>query len=150
MMLDYKCPECGWMDEELFFSHETPHDAVKCPDCGGRAPRLMPVIADTKSMWGDSHGYYDRGLGTYITGTKHKDRVCRERGLVPMSSLDKHFYEDRTEREQAKLQKQDDLITAYQDNLVKYDGDSIRASTEAMPAIECLDGTLDSLASDLI
>jgi len=142
-MFDYKCPKCGWQDEEFFHQRETPFESVVCAHCGSEAERQLPMMADTKTLWGDSHARFDRGLGCVVKNTHHREQLCKDRGLVPLDAMPNHYVEDRNERERSKSSAQQAVGDTYSSALVKFDGDSHRAAVEAMPASACLDGSLE-------
>lgn len=85
----YRCGACESTHEILHRAGDRPLHTV-CPDCDGVASvdiagTLRP--ARTACSWGDSKGYYDRGLGLYVENSQHRNRICKERNLVPESDL---------------------------------------------------------------
>ncbi len=97
-LYEFKCEECLDRIQELYRVMEVPA-TVMC-SCGGRANRVISLVANTASQWGDSHGYYDRGLGTYVENSQHRDRIMKKRGLVSTGDFDKYYVEDRLEQRQ--------------------------------------------------
>jgi putative FmdB family regulatory protein len=97
-MYEFRCSRCNRRMQDLFKVDECPK-LIECP-CGGLADRVVSLIANTTSQWGDSHGYYDRGLGTYVENAQHRERVMKKRGLVSLQDYDKNYVEDRLEKRQ--------------------------------------------------
>ncbi len=49
---------------------------------------MVSVFANTPARWGDSHGYFDRGLGCYVANSMERDRIMKERNLRPVSQTE--------------------------------------------------------------
>ena len=79
-------------------------DDQVCEICDGELDRQVSLWANTPARWGDSHGYFDRGLGMYIENSMHREQVMKEKNLRPVSQreLDDHqqaVYNDDQEHE---------------------------------------------------
>lgn len=84
----YRCFSCK-KSQEILHRGARPVNHV-CPGCDGIMDLDLPATlrpARTSCSWGDSKGYYDRGLGTYIENAQMRDRICKERNLIPESEL---------------------------------------------------------------
>lgn len=87
---EYTCDQ-GHITEELFFRGEKHPDTMACAHCENKATLIMSAMAKTAGRWGDSlggvNGHYDAGLGCTYQNHQEKDRILRERGLVPLEDL---------------------------------------------------------------
>lgn len=79
-LFDYGCSSCGHVHEAYIKVRPAP-GVVTCPNCGEGAKRKVSMPAKTASAWGDSAGYYDRGLGTYIQNDQHRRQVMAAQGV---------------------------------------------------------------------
>ena len=146
----YHCPTCKHTDEELYSIHEEPAAAIPCP-CGDGARRCMPLIAVTPGYWGDQtgkygvNGHYDAGLGVTYYNSKQRDAAIKAAGVAPLSDYPAHFWEDQSAKQQAAKDKRDKFAADYAAAVKRNNGDQIRASTEVMPAGECLAGSYDDI-----
>jgi hypothetical protein len=84
-LIEFACSQ-GHVTEELFRGKDVVADTVVCA-CGGEAKRQLPRIARTPGRWGDSAAVWNEGLGCMVNGAKDIDRICNERGLVPLADL---------------------------------------------------------------
>ena len=100
-LVEYKCRRCGLKSEELFRVNHVPGQ-ITC-GCGGMAVRCMSLIAATPGRWGDSHGYFDMGLGKYVENSMDRDKKMRQAGLVHCGDFDKHYMDDRLEKEERDI-----------------------------------------------
>lgn len=74
--------------EELFKAGKAP-DFLYSSD-GRIAKKDVSLIAKTAGYWGNGgnlNGTFDPGLGQFIEGSAHRDRVMKERGLVALSDV---------------------------------------------------------------
>lgn len=80
-----ECVSCGRRDEHLLRVGEPlPH--CSCPSASPQR-LVISTIAFTPGRWGDSHGYYSAALGKYIQNDSHRDRLCKEMNVVPLSDF---------------------------------------------------------------
>ena len=100
-LYEYKCEECRQEYVELWSYAMAPTD-MACL-CGGRAARKISLIARTPNRWGDTNGYWDPGLGSWIANSQDRDRKMKEMGVVPLADYDKYYVEDRLEKEDAQM-----------------------------------------------
>lgn len=87
---DYRCTECN-LDQQHICDFDEADDMV-CEVCEGKLLRGISLFAKTVNRWGDSNGYFDRGLGMYIENSMHREKVMKEKNLRPVSQkeLDDH------------------------------------------------------------
>ena len=96
---DYRCKPCD-LDVQIICDFDEADDQV-CEVCEAPLNRQLSLWAHTPARWGDSHGYFDRGLGMYIENSMHREKVMKEKNLRPVSQreLDDHqqavYNEDR-------------------------------------------------------
>ena len=148
-IFDYGCAECGFLQEDVVFLSGEPVPAqMVCPVCTKNAQQLVPLIARTDKSWGETHAHFDRGLGSMVKNRQDRERIARKKGLVPLEDMPRHYWEDSTQTRKTVLQKQDDVMHRYQAALKKHNGDKIKAIPEAMPARQCLDGSLSTTFSE--
>ena len=79
----YDCSRCNIFMEVFCEIEEA--DYQMCETCGDLLSKRMPVFANTPRRWGDSHGYFDRGLGCYVANSMERERIMKEKGLRPVS-----------------------------------------------------------------
>lgn len=146
----YHCATCGFEAEELYSIHEEPAAEIPCP-CAAGARRCIPLIAVTPGYWGDQtgkygvNGHYDAGLGVTYHNSKQRDAAIKAAGVAPLSDYPAHFWEDQTAKQQAAKDKRDKFAENYAAAVKRNNGDKIKATTEVMPAGECLAGTYDGI-----
>lgn len=97
-LYDYYCTH-GHKTEELFKQKIEAPQWIKCECCGSNARKAFPLIARTIHSWGDSYGYYDKGLNTYINNRKERETEMEKQGKVPLEDLPRYYTEDRAEKE---------------------------------------------------
>ena len=100
-LYEYKCEECRQEYVELWSYAMAPMN-MACL-CGGRAVRKISLIARTPNRWGDTNGYWDPGLGSWIANSQDRDRKMKEMGVVPLADYDKYYVEDRLDKEDAQM-----------------------------------------------
>jgi len=81
MIYEYKCPQC-----------ETKFDVVKhhndynreehCPNCDDEAARVFSTPYIPKAY----HAEYNQGLGCVVKSKKHKEEICKRKGLIEVGS----------------------------------------------------------------
>ena len=87
---DYLYKPCDYYQQIMCDFDEV--DDQACAICEGELDRQISLWANTPARWGDSHGYFDRGLGMYIENSMHREKVMKEKNLRPVSQreLDDH------------------------------------------------------------
>lgn len=130
-LFDFACGECGNETEDLVRSDVR---TLRCPDCGAEMDRLVSMPARTGARWGDSQGYFDRGLGTYVENSLHRERVMKEKGFVPVSDYPAGTVENYVHNQIEEKRKHERTVATFRDNLKKFGGDTTRAVTETFPA----------------
>ena len=112
---DYTCRTCNITSEEFMTFDE--EDNVKCESCGVQMKRCVTLWANTPSRWGDSHGYFDRGLGTYVKSNVHRDKIMKERNIRPVSEQEI----DEAQHESYSTHKQHEKdVVKFQSELAKH------------------------------
>lgn len=144
---EYTC-ECGAMAEDLFRVDEAP-DTIPCPRCDGELLRQVSLPSKTPGRWGDQtgkhgvNGFYDRGLGARYHNHLQRDRIAKQRGLIPLDDLGADWWERNTEKQLAEKKRDEDLAKSLKDTATKYGGNMARAVAEVMPARDILAGKYD-------
>ncbi len=143
-LADYICSPCRLVQEELV-KRPIPQ-YVPCEKCGQHAYKRPPVIARTDHSWGDSNGYYDRTLKTYVNNRQERERIMEAKGLVASEDVGKYFFEDSMEKSDAynaKLDKHaDEMFDAF--SKCKSIKDQERAWEKLVPAEKVFNGTYES------
>ncbi|MCP4437063.1 MAG: hypothetical protein GY913_21520 [Proteobacteria bacterium] len=114
----FRCQACE--HEEIididFDAGETT-DPRPCTQCGGEALVQFPKVPRDELLRREVEdgGYYDNGLGQWITDKKHRAAVCKAKGLIPVDG-------DIDTRAFARAERQrhlDDeaIISNYEDEL---------------------------------
>lgn len=98
-LFEYRCP-ANHVTEELFRGKDVVAATVVC-HCGAVATKALPRIARTPGRWGESGASWNHGLGCVVNGQKDIDRICNERGLVPLSDLPSDYLQTRMEHQRA-------------------------------------------------
>lgn len=110
-MYEYKCVQCNRRFEELFKVADCP-TVLECM-CGGLADRAVSLIANTAARWGDSHGYYDRGLGSYVENSQHRERLMKAKGVVSMEDYSTNYAEDKLEDRESDYKQHEVDVANY-------------------------------------
>ena len=112
-LYDYECNDCEHSEEFFMdFYDESP----QCSKCGATMYQKISLWANTPGRWGDSHGYFDRGLGTYVNNFAHRDKLMKEKGVQPVSNQDMEEYSHDVYAENKQHHKD---VTTYTDTLKK-------------------------------
>ena len=148
-LVDYECTDCPHVIEDVVYLQSEEQAAqLDCPACDGVALKKFPLIARTAHSWGDTNSYFDRGLGTVVRNRQHRERLCKEKGLVPLDDMPAHHWEDQTAAKVKRVEKRQQLTDRYTAALKKHHGDKIKAIPEALPARECLSGAINDIWED--
>lgn len=146
---EYGCNECTARAEDLFRVDEAPA-AMPCPRCStGELRRLVSLPAHTPGRWGDQtgrhgvNGVYDRGLGARYHTSMERERLCKERGLVPLSDLGDDWWQNQTDKQLADKAREEGLAESLLTTSARLGGDMSRAIAEVMPARDILAGKYD-------
>lgn len=83
---EYRCEDDHVTDELIRSADPIPETTV-CAFCGKEARHCLAAFARTPTRFGDSAGYFDRGLGIYVKNTMHRNQVMKKRGLMCLSDL---------------------------------------------------------------
>lgn len=127
-LYDVSCPSCGV--REVLARPNTP---VPCPSCGGATQRLVSMPARTSASWGDSQGYFDRGLGCYVENSQHRERVMKAKGLAPLSDFAKHAVEDYAESQVNERKEHERVMARLESNMKEHNGDQAAAIAATFP-----------------
>jgi len=139
----FTCTDCNHVTEEIFSISELIPTTYDCEVCGHTAAYNFPVHAKTSGRWGDGHSAYDAGLGMVIENSMHREKVLKEKGLVPIEDLGSHWEDDRAETIKRQHEKDVKFDSTYQENLNKHGGDAIEAMAETLPASDIVAGKFD-------
>lgn len=77
---EFKCDPCNSRVDRLL---PMEHGVQSCPSCDTEMKKMVTMPAFTPGHWGDSKGWFDRGLGMHINNFAHRDRVMKQKGLRP-------------------------------------------------------------------
>lgn len=88
--------------EEFFKSHKDAKDQVEFVSDEGEiyfGYKQISLIAKTQGNW-SGHGWFEKGLGTWVKNSKDRDRIASEKGLVAQddASSNKHMARDLMEK----------------------------------------------------
>lgn len=155
-LMNYKCKSCGHIEEELV-KRPVPQ-SLDCVQCGAPAPRVEVgyLIAKTPGRWGDQtgkygvNGHYDYGLGATYHNSMEKERIMKSKGLIPLSDLGTHAWDDAQDRARVKAGKRATLVDNYNAAKAKHGDDTAAVMAEAMPADKCIRGDFDDIFDDLL
>lgn len=144
---DYKCPNCGSVEEKFLKRHSVVE--VLCVNCDIVMHRLPPLIAKTASIWNDGwnagldgQGVYSMALGKKVHNKREEEKILNAKGFISEKELGSHWWDDQMAKKQAKLAEQDRLTDTYNSKVKEYNGDKTRAMTETFTTEACLDGSL--------
>lgn len=80
---DFNCSTCG--DYEIFTSIKAYTGKEPCPSCGKSGDRVF--VRNGMFMGaGVECAEYNPGLGMVVKNKKHREEVCRQRGLVEIGN----------------------------------------------------------------
>ena len=133
-LFDYTCP-LGHTEEHYFPVGEVAPKQVPCNICVDVGPdvhwakKQLPLISRTANRWGETNGYYSPNLQSYVHSSQHRERIMREKGLVDLRDMDKHFFEDRMEKE-CNDYIRDEADSAEYKKRLEETGDAGRAAAE--------------------
>tara|TARA_R110000824_G_scaffold62094_5_gene164659 strand:- start:22619 stop:23089 length:471 start_codon:yes stop_codon:yes gene_type:complete len=133
-LFDYACPDGHVEEHFISSSRKAPHQ-VPCNICIDEGPdvhwaiKQVPSISRTANKWGDTNGYYSPNLGAYVSNSQERDRIMRSKGLVDLRDMDKHFFEDRMEKECSEYKEAEADSQEYKRRLADH-GDAGRAAAE--------------------
>ena len=136
MIYEYKCPDCKHITEVLCKLAERT-ESHPCEGCGIPAPIILSLPAFTPRLWGDSHGYYDGSLGTYVKNSQHRDKILDEKGLVAESDLPSGFADSKIQDSINDKKAHDKNVSRFETSM-KDHGDVGRAFADTFPAEEIL------------
>jgi len=112
--------------------------------------KLVAMPAKTPTAWnggwtdGMDHTYYSRALGRKVANKREEEKILNAQGFVSESDLGKDWFETKQAEVRERAAEQDRRADVYNKTLAET-GDANKAMTEAFPARDCLDGTLDKL-----
>ena len=78
---DYECTTCGSLFEAMVDAEQR---ELACPTCRGLANRVYRRFGGMLGKNKGNYPYFDVQLGCTLESSQHRDRVAKERGLVPM------------------------------------------------------------------
>lgn len=101
---DYHCQPCK-LDIQVFCDVED-REGQRCENCKKFLSQMVSVFANTPARWGDSHGYFDRGLGCYVANSMERDRIMKEKNLRPVSQTELLDSQNATHDEHLQHEKE--------------------------------------------
>lgn len=89
----YFCPKCKNYEEILCSVADKPM-GLDCK-CSGDMLPVVTMPSRTRGQWGGvDTGYFDRGLGQYVSSYAEADKIARKKGLVRATDFNDKFIED--------------------------------------------------------
>lgn len=132
-LYETECLSCGRWDEHLLKVGEAVPD---CQRCSGKNRLAISTVAFTPGRWGDSHGSYNAGLGCYVENDMHRERICKERGLVMLDDVGSSTADSMLDR-----RRREDLATdKYIETFDKHKAEGAGFYHAAKAAKEVADG----------
>ena len=101
---DYHCKPCN-IDIQVFCDVDE-RNSQRCEKCKGFISQMVSGFASTPARWGDSHGYFDRGLGCYVANSMERDRIMKEKNLRPVSQTELLDSQNATHDEHIQHEKE--------------------------------------------
>ena len=101
---DYRCTKCN-LDQQHICDFDEADDMV-CEVCEGKLLRGISLFAKTVNRWGDTNGYFDRGLGMHIENSMHREKVMKEKGLRPVTQKELDDEQQEVYNETIRHEKQ--------------------------------------------
>lgn len=114
---DFKCDACGHIEEDEVLRWDEA-ESYRCVKCGGKTSIVPGSTTDLFSQ--NLYPYFDRGLGCLIKSKRHRDQICKERGLIPIDG-DYDIGRDMGVNEvQRQRREEDALAEEYIQSLGQY------------------------------
>ena len=123
---DFKCTNCD-AKAEVWRSFDD--ESKETCECGGEMKQCITLWAYTPGRWGASTGYFDRGLGTYVENYVHRDKLMKEKGLVPTTQQEQMDHQHAVHEEHKQHQKDVEKFT----EVYKKTNSSAEAAAAAFP-----------------
>ena len=102
ILVDYHCDRCA-KDDVHVFERERPAE-LTCETCGDPVDEIigMPSVDWFTKQYAAAGGYFDRGLGCFVTSAGHRRQIMAERNLVEFGDVGE-IHEDyqRKKRQEA-------------------------------------------------
>jgi len=99
MIYEYECPDCDTRFEKVKH-HSKSKEPENCIKCDTLAHRVMSLVRLTKV---EKHEY-NPGLGCVTKGKKHREEICKRRGLVEVGNEAKdNIHKDMAEQNKRVL-----------------------------------------------
>ena len=139
-LFDYCCGR--HTTEELFFPNEQIPEEKPCSKCGGRAIRMLPVVAKTPGRWGDQtgkygvNGFFDRGLGATYYNSMEKEKLMDAKGLTTLSSFGDDYVDDSLDKQTESDLRHERNIKTFKAKMAKTGGDAGKAIAETFTLSE--------------
>ena len=124
---DYYCEPCN-LNIQIFCEIEERHDQT-CEKCKDFLNQMVSVFANTPGRWGESHGYFDRGLGCYVANSMERDKIMKEKNLRPVSQNELVDHQSAVDNEHTQHNKDVEKFSS----VLKETGDFAQATKQTFP-----------------
>lgn len=82
MIYEYECPDCNH-NFDVIKHHSQYNSPENCIKCGALARKIINTAPMTAKV--EKHEY-NPGLGCVTKGKKHREEICKQRGLVEVGT----------------------------------------------------------------
>lgn len=119
---DYKCKGCGYVGKTYGYQKgdkllmETFDPCEECESLDFDILISVPNI----DRFDERFPYFDRGLGVTLQSKKHRDEVCKERGVVPIDG-DVNISDD-IGKIKRKIEEEDKIVKDLQEKVEHHPG----------------------------
>lgn len=145
-LYDAVCPQHGKFEALVKWDA-----TIVCKTCGAESHRLVSIPARTATLWNagwnsglSNNGFYSYSAGQRVADKREEETIMKSRGFINEKDLGgENFYNDYMTEKKNDRDGLDAMSKTYRDNLVKFDGDKVRAVTETFPAHEMLKQAAD-------
>jgi hypothetical protein len=143
-LFSYRCSNNHTFD--ILCKHSDRTNFIICDICKEQSNLLVTLPAKTSLSWGDNtgkygvDGFYDRGLGAHYHNIQERDKIAKEKGLVPVSDFGDNRVDSLASKQAEDQKFWNGESQRYKSNLEKFKGDQVKAVTETWTAHDILKG----------
>lgn len=107
VLVYWACTSCDHTFDDVY--EAKPAEPPPCPTCGAACREVLgvPEMDWFTKQYGATGGYYDRGLGVWVTSLQHRREVMAEQGLVEYGEVGDEVHEKYQHKLKLKAQKED-------------------------------------------